>query len=350
MLKQPLAILLALALAPAATAQGPPQPEPVGSTLVSALKGDLRGPQRTPGGVADGWIRIESVLDGQWVRCIGASLVDGRPRSSFVQMMREDAEGKVSAWHFDSTGEMSRWTGAVSERGMNLEWHDSEGRLLARQDWEFENGDCDFRLSRRPDPDSKFRPLVTGLLQRGTGRPSWRPSEEALERLEESPYGYYLGSFRGKESSLFGESEGMMRTEGILDGHWFHTDYASRAAGVTVYAGQGFVRCDQAGRYRLHWFDSFGDAQQLDGRITEEGAEAVLLDERGEVLERHEDRRTATGYRFVIRRRGEGAEDWQEFMTATYARVAEPSGEHDPERSGTREPRGEHEHREHGGS
>ncbi|MBL7008847.1 MAG: hypothetical protein ISR76_07595 [Planctomycetes bacterium] len=318
------ALLLSAALAPQAGAQEPAAPPAAEKVLARALRGDLLGPQQTPGGPARGWMRFEQVLDGQWVRCIGASLAGGQPVYSFVQMMRERDDGAVEAWRFDSTGQVSAWFGKAETRGMSLDWTDEEGAVLARQEWGFENGDCDFRLLRRASEGAAFTSQVAGLLRAGGQRPTWKPSAAAELRLEQNPYAFYLGTFRGKESSVFGDSEGSTRTEGILDGQWFHSSYRSEVAGRSAYSGQGFVRCGADGRYQLHWFDTFGDHQVLDGALGEDGAVAFLRDGEGDPVERHTDRYTAAGYTFRIEKRDGPDDPWKGFMTATYTRMAEP--------------------------
>jgi len=320
MLKMPLVLLL-LAAAPAgAAAQGPPAAREPGKVLAKALLGDLLGPQRTPTGSAQGWMRVEPVLGGQWVRAIGASLVDGRPQHSFLQMMREAPDGAVEAWLFESSGRFSRWTGQVEQRGMSLEWRDEEGVVQARQDWGFENGDCDYRFLRRASADAPFVPTLSGLLRAGGSRPSWEPSKEARERLAASPYAFYLGSFRGKETSSFGDSEGSTRTEGVLDGEWFHSVYRSMAGGAVVYEGRGLIQCDEKGAFALHWFDTYGEYQRLDGQLEEQGAVARRRDAEGRVVERQTDRRTSVGYTFTIEQRPDPESPWSRFMTATYTK------------------------------
>ncbi len=314
-------ILAALAAAPAQAQEAAPAPT---RHLSRALSGDLVGPQSVEGAMAQGWLRVDTVLDGRWVRCLGASLAGGRSLRSFVQMMREDAGGAVTAWRFDEDGRVSVWTGTVTERGLGLEWRDEEGRVLARQEWGFENGDVDYRLSRREDEAQKFRARVSGSLRRSGQRPRWEPSEAALERIAANPYRTYLGLFRGQESGPLGATTGEVGTEAVLDGRWFYSIYTSRQEDRVVYRGHALIRCDAEGRYELFGFDSGTEVIRIDGRVDEAGAEAFVRDAEGEPVERHTDRFTATGYRYTLAQRDDQG-GWREVLTATYAREVDPA-------------------------
>lgn len=286
--------------------------------LARCLRGDLLGPVETDLGPVRGWLRFEPVAGGAWLRGLGAWLRDGRPIRSFLLVLREEKDGRVRAWRFDSDGGVEEWSGAVSARGLGLRRPAAADRPGGRLDLEFDQGSV--LLSEAEDGG---RRLAAGRLDPTNRRPTWPPDEEALARVRSNPYAWYLGRFRGSERGPDGPALGESTTEAILAGAWFHTTWRSLRDGREVHSGFGLVRCDPDGRYRLYWFDRAGRRAVLAGRVTAAGAEAFRRDAEGRAIERHTDTRVAGGYRYRLEVRDGPDSPWRDWLVAEYRRVEE---------------------------
>ncbi|MFQ5748673.1 MAG: hypothetical protein ACE5H3_04350 [Planctomycetota bacterium] len=313
-----LACLLSLASAPAAAQE----PAPAGKLAFKMLQGVFEGPETGVAGRTRATCRFEPVLKGTWIRFHYRSHDGKTPIYSFLEMLRVFPDGSVEAWHFDDAGNLMAAKGRVDAEGMTLKSFGPEGDLLwmLRDDWVADYHRMTVRS--RPDADHDLQVVLQGFYRPHPEAPPAPPGPAAWERVRATAYAPWLGTFEGREKTDMGISRGRIESGPILDGSWILTRYCSTAeGGREVYAGLGLIQCNSSGEYILHWFDTTGDQQRIDGAIDSQGAVAHVHSPAGEVLERHTDRFIPGGYRFLIETRTSKDAAWKPFLSADYLRV-----------------------------
>ncbi len=312
------ACLLAFSPGPAAAQE----PAPAGKLAFKMLQGVFEGPETGVAGRTRATCRFEPVLKGNWIRFDYRSHAGKTPIYSFLEMLRVRPDGSVEAWHFDDAGNLMAAGGRVDAEGMTLKSFDQDGNLLwiLRDDWVADYHRMTVRS--RPDAGRDLQVVLQGFYRPHPEGPPAPPGPAAWERIRATAYAPWLGRFEGREKTGSGNSTGRIDSGPILDGSWILTHYRSTAAGgVETYAGTGLIQCNARGEYILHWFDSTGGQQRIDGVIDSQGAVAHVHSPDGKVLERHTDRFIPGGYRFLIETRTSPDAPWKTFLSADYLRV-----------------------------
>lgn len=292
--------------------------------LFRVLGGNVAGTERGLEGRTESWAKFDRVLGDTFLRMRYHQFkADGSLNYSMVQLFLPLADNKIEAWFFDEMGETSSWSGTISDRGMQLTTSSADGTIVGEQVYEWTNGGYQFRLMGF-GPAGAEGGLIEYLSGEYEPTSKWRslPANANLEKSARAlPFGWYLGSFRGKEISIYGASEGVMSTT-LGPGPWFYTEYNSAVKGEVVFSGLGFVSASKNGDYTLHWFEQGGAHSIIEGKVLADGnTNAVVRNEDGEVIERHTDTRTGEdSYTFSIKQLDETSGEWKLFMTGNYLR------------------------------
>ncbi len=277
--------------APAAGAQAQQE----GNPWPAFLPARAAGTERSLLGKLPCAMDSQSLMGGRWLRIRDASYRDGVAGPVFLTgsttFLRASGKGAVRGWRFDARGSAVRCRGFLSEERLVLDLVDEAEHPRGRIEWRQNQGGVE-RRTWLPDPSGEegLGPPLLGIFDQPFHGPLPGSDAAAIVKVRGNPYARYLGVFQSSPDGGGGTTTDRIETQAVLGGTWFATHSESRTPqGSLVYQGFGMLRCQEDGRYLLHWFDDRGAEMQFLGRVHQDGARALRFDDQGVIVERQSE-------------------------------------------------------------